>query len=286
MSRKLLDRNTLSQIAEETPVILLAGGLGTRLSEETANIPKPMVKLGNLPIIVHIMDYYASFGFKHFIICGGYRIDVLKDFFITLPYAGKDIEISFSKDLNHVKVNPSEYVSSNRTNWQVTVLETGLHSMTGYRVAKAVNTLNKKGFKRYCLTYGDGLTNVDLHQELTFHLEHKKIGTVLGVHQPTRFGIFKLDKNDKVTEFAEKPQFSNEFINGGYFIFEKGFEKFIDGDNPDCIFEQNPLVKMSNAGELFVFRHEGFWQCMDTMREKLMLEKMLNDGKAPWLRNL
>ncbi len=279
-----LDRTSLSKEAANIPVILLAGGLGTRLSEETANIPKPMVKIGNVPILVHIMDYYAKFGFKNFVICGGYRIDVLKDFFITLPFAGKDIEISFSKDSNNIKVSPSEVVARNRMDWHVTVLETGLHSMTGFRVAKAVDYLNRKGFNRYALTYGDGLTDVDLHAELAFHLAHKKSGTVLGVHQPTRFGIFQLEESGKVKEFAEKPQFTNEFINGGFFFFEKGFEKFIDGQDSQCIFEQKPLISMSSAGELYVYRHEGFWQCMDTLREKQLLEKMLADNKAPWLR--
>ncbi len=279
-----LDKSYLRKEAANIPVILLAGGLGTRLSEVTADMPKPMVKIGSLPIIVHIMDYYARFGFRNFVICGGYRIDVLKDFFITLPYAGKDIEISFSKELNHIKVSQSEVVARNRMDWNVTVLETGLHSMTGFRVAKAVDYLSRKGFQRYALTYGDGLTDVDMHTELAFHLEHKKAGTVLGVHQPTRFGIFQLESDGKVKEFAEKPQFTNEFINGGYFLFEKGFEKFIDGNNSDCIFEQKPLINMSNSGELYVFRHEGFWQCMDTMREKQLLEKLLADGKAPWLQ--
>lgn len=280
------DRRAMAQLAAEIPVILLAGGLGTRLSEETINIPKPMVKIGGLPIIVHIMDYYAKFGFKRFVICGGYRIEVLKDYLLTLPYAGKDIEISFSKENSQVKVQPSRFSNPERNEWNVTVLETGLHSMTGYRLGRAIQSLKAKGFRRFCLTYGDGLTDADLHAELAFHLEHKAVATVLGVHQPTRFGILQYEADGKVKVFAEKPLLAQEFINGGYFVLNQEIETFIDTEDTDCIFEQKPLVKLAQAGQLYVHRHEGFWQCMDTMREKLLLENLYNSGDAPWLNKV
>lgn len=277
-----LNREKLRQLASEIPVIILAGGLGTRLSEETTQIPKPMVKVGTMPIILHIMDYYAKFGFRNFAICGGYKVEVLRDYFMSLPFAGHDVEISFGQVDNRITVKPSDVVDRSRVDWNMVVLETGLHSMTGYRIAKAVEYLNRKGFKRYAVTYGDGLTDVDLHAELDFHLQHKRIGTVLGVHQPTRFGIFRLSDNGQVEDFSEKPQFSNEFINGGYFFFEKGFENYIASQDQNCIFEQSPLVGMSREKELFVYRHEGFWQCMDTMREKQLLEKLYESRTAPW----
>lgn len=280
----LFHRQYYRDMAKDIPVIILAGGLGTRLAEETHQIPKPMVKIGEMPIILHIMDYYARFGFKNFVVCGGYRIEAFKEYFVNLPFAGKDLEISFSKQNNNLVATPSTMFAENRADWKVTILETGLKSMTGFRIAKATNYLQGKGYRRFAVTYGDGLTDVDLHKQMAFHCEHKKIGTVLGVHQPTRFGIFKLHNDGLVREFSEKPQFSNEFINGGFFLFENDFDRYIDSNDDQCIFEQTPLVRMSKAGELFVYRHEGFWQCMDTMREKLLLEDLAKSGHAPWMR--
>ncbi len=278
-----LDRRYYSELAKDIPVILLAGGLGTRLSEETQQIPKPMVKIAGVPIVLHIMDYYAKFGFRKFLICGGYRIEAFKEFFLQLPYAGRDLEITFAEGGHSSVATPSAHFSDPRLDWQVTVLETGLHAMTGARVSKAVQHLKKKGFSRFALTYGDGVADADLHQELAFHLQHKKVGTVLGVHQPTRFGIFKLQEDGKIAQFLEKPQFSNEFINGGYFIFESGLENYLDQRDEQSIFEQSPLSRMTEAGDLYVYRHEGYWQCMDTMREKNLLEELATQGRAPWL---
>ncbi|MEI6398329.1 MAG: sugar phosphate nucleotidyltransferase [Pseudomonadota bacterium] len=274
----------LKAIAAKTPVVILAGGLGTRLSEETANLPKPMVEIGGLPIILHLMDSYARFGFRDFVICGGYKIEVLKNYFQSLPMVGKDVEVKFSHGTPEVNQLPSKFAETNRDGWTVTVLETGLNAMTGARVRKAVNFLQRRGgFERVCLTYGDGLTDANFLDELTFHLDHGKMGTVLGVHPPTRFGIFEFEEDTLVKKFAEKPQLKNEYINGGFFILNKGFEKFLDSGDDRLVFELEPLEALASARQMHVYRHEGFWQCMDTKREKTILEDLYATGKAGWL---
>ena len=274
----------LRKIASKTPVVILAGGLGTRLSEETASIPKPMVEIGGLPVILHLMDSYAQFGFRDFVICGGYKIDVLKKFFQTLPMVGKDIEVKFSSGTHEVNQLPSKFAEMNRDDWTVTVLETGLNAMTGARVRKAVNFLERRGgFERICLTYGDGLTDVNFLEEMDFHISHGKLGTVLGVHPPTRFGIFEFEAGTLVKKFAEKPQLKNEFINGGFFILNKGFERHVDTTEESLVFEREPLEGLAAARQIHVFKHEGFWQCMDTKREKTILEDLYAAGNACWL---
>lgn len=276
----------LRQIAAKTPVIILAGGLGTRLSEETSAVPKPMVEIGGLPIILHLMDSYAQFGFRNFIICGGYKIEVLKKYFQQLPMVGKDIEVKFSEGHHEVKQLPSRFAETTRDDWTVTVLETGLNAMTGARVKKAVNFLQRRdGFDRVCLTYGDGLTDVNFLDELDFHLSHGKMGTVLGVHPPTRFGIFEFSEGTLIKRFSEKPQLTHEYINGGFFILNKGFENHLDSQKDDLVFEKEPLESLAGSSELHVYRHEGFWQCMDTKREKTILEDLYMAGKAGWLKH-
>ncbi len=277
-------KSQLAEVAAKTPVVILAGGLGTRLSEETANLPKPMVEIGGLPIILHLMDSYARFGFRDFVICGGYKIEVLKNYFRTLPMVGKDIEVKFSHSDSEVNQLPSKFAERNRDGWTVTVLETGLNAMTGARVRKAVNFLERRGgFERICLTYGDGLTDANFLDELEFHLDHGKLGTVLGVHPPTRFGIFEFDQGTLVKKFAEKPQLKNEYINGGFLILNRGFEKYLDSSDDGLIFEREPLESLASAKQMHVYRHEGFWQCMDTKREKAILEDLYASGKACWL---
>ncbi|WGL60856.1 sugar phosphate nucleotidyltransferase [Pigmentibacter sp. JX0631] len=274
----------LKSIAEKIPVVIFAGGLGTRLSEETMNLPKPMVPVGGTPIIVHIMDFYAKFGFCQFVICGGYKIDQIKNYFLTLPYVEKNIEINFSENMHEVIVKPNkEPFHFNRNKWKVTILETGLNSMTGHRVRQAVDYLNENtSYEHICLTYGDGLTNANLHEELKLHLNHTALGTVLAVHNPGRFGVFEFDdSNNKILRFAEKPK---EYINGGYFILRKGFEKFLPENNPDSIFEKEPLQNMAELGELVMYKHDGFWQCMDTKRDKDYLENLWSSGEIPWMK--
>jgi glucose-1-phosphate cytidylyltransferase len=275
--------NNHYNVTAKIPVVILAGGLGTRLSEETYNFPKPMVPVGGIPIIVHIMDYYANFGHCHFIICGGYKIEDLKNYFLTLPYVEKNLEISFSSSQHNITVKSNKNTFfCHRNHWKVTILETGLHSMTGYRVAQAIEYLNDNtSYEHVCLTYGDGLTDANLHDELNFHLANQNYATVLGVHSSGRFGVLEFDEQDNVIKFAEKPK---EYINGGYFILKKGFEKFLPKNDPSCVFEKEPLQNMAEAKELKMFRHSGFWQCMDTKRDKDMLEEIWSKGNAPWLK--
>jgi glucose-1-phosphate cytidylyltransferase len=276
----------LKKMAAKTPVVILAGGLGTRLSEETHSMPKPMLEIGGLPIILHLMDSYAQFGFRDFVICGGYKIEVIKKYFQLLPMVGKDIEVRFSEGHHEVKQFPSRFAEMSRDDWTVTVLETGLNAMTGARVRKAVNFLDRRGgFDRICLTYGDGLTDVNFLDEMDFHLSHGKIGTVLGVHPPTRFGIFEFANETLIKRFAEKPQLTHEYINGGFFILNKGFEKHLDSDGDDLVFEREPLESLAAAAQLHVYKHEGFWQCMDTKREMTILEDLYASGKAGWLKH-
>lgn len=280
---------TQDLIAEikNTPVIILAGGYGTRLAEETHLLPKPMVDLRGLPIIVHIMDFYAQFGVSEFIICGGYKIEVLKNYFVNLPLVGQDVEVQFSSHAQPtITTQQSKYHHARRPNWKVTILETGLDAMTGSRLRKAAAYVKEHGFKRFFATYGDGLTDADLRDEFNFHMSHGKIGTVLGVHQPTRFGILQYDADNAVTSFSEKPMMLEEYINGGYFIFETDFLKYLPENDEDCVLEKTPLEKLAKDKQLRMFPHSGFWQCMDTLREKAILEHLIDTNEAPWKKPL
>ena len=274
------EKQNLFDEAARTPVIILAGGLGTRLSEETLNLPKPMVPIGGLPIIVHVMDFYSRFGFCHFIICGGYKIEEIKNYFLTLPYVAKNIEVCFSEGMHEVSIKPNKNKSVNRNHWKVAILETGLNSMTGSRVSQAFEYLNENIlYENVCLTYADGLTNANIHDELYMHLNHDRLATVLAVHNPSRFGVFDFKENNTV-RFVEKP---SEYINGGYFILRKGFDNQLPKNDALCVFEKEPMQNLANTDNLICYKHDGFWQCMDTKREKDLLDNLVLQGKAPWL---
>jgi len=221
-------------------VIILAGGLGTRISEYTKRIPKPMILVNQTPILVHIMKHYYSYGFNEFIIATGYKGNVIKKYF---------------------KENKFK-------NWKINVVDTGKNTMTGGRLKRLNKLLNKS--KTFFLTYGDGLSNINLHKLLKFHKKHNKIGTISAVRPPARFGFIKLQKN-KVNCFREKSNLDRGWINGGYMIFNKKIFKYLRNDK--TYLEQDPLEKLSNMGQLYAFRHYGFWQCMDTLRDKELLEK-------------
>jgi glucose-1-phosphate cytidylyltransferase len=221
-------------------VIILAGGLGTRISEYTKRIPKPMILVNQTPILVHIMKHYHSYGFNEFIIATGYKGNVIKKYF---------------------KENKFK-------NWKINVVDTGKNTMTGGRLKRLNKLLNKS--KTFFLTYGDGLSNINLHKLLKFHKKHNKIGTISAVRPPARFGFIKLQKN-KVNCFREKSNLDRGWINGGYMIFNKKIFKYLRNDK--TYLEQDPLEKLSNMGQLYAFRHYGFWQCMDTLRDKELLEK-------------
>lgn len=253
----------------DLPVMILAGGFGTRLREETEFRPKPMVPIGGKPILWHIMKYYSSFGFYRFIICLGYKGDMIKNYFLN--YRLQDIDCTIDTKTGVV----SEH-QVNDEGWNITLVDTGLDCMTGGRVARAARYVDTK---RFLLTYGDGLADVNISELLDFHISHGKLATLTGVNLPSRFGNLHI-KDDQVLAFLEKKQVSDEWINGGFFVLERDFLNHISTDS-GCILEQKPLERVALAGQLMVYKHSGFWQCMDTLRERDLLEKLW-ETKAPW----
>lgn len=250
-------------------VVILAGGFGTRLSEYTKSIPKPMVTVGGKPILWHIMNTYASFNHTDFYVALGYKAEIIKDFFLNYKTLNSDFTVDLSSG------NITEHHKDN-VNWKVTLVDTGLNSMTGGRVKRIHNYIGNEAF---LLTYGDGLANVDINSLIKFHKEHGKMVTVSAVHPGARFGELSLD-GDLVTSFKEKPQTTQGWINGGYFVIEPEFFELIDDDS--TILEQSPLERASQMGELMSFQHNGFWQCMDTKRDRDYLESLWESGRAPW----
>ena len=252
-------------------VILLAGGLGTRLSEYTESLPKPMVRIGRKPILWHIMKTFAHFGHKDFYIALGYKAEVIKDYFLHYRTFNAD----FTVDLGDGTVTPHQL---DEVDWKVTLVDTGQHSMTGGRVKRMKQYISDE---TCLLTYGDGVSDVDLDQVITFHKSHGKMVTVTTVHPGARFGELELE-GEKVTSFQEKPQIGQGWVNGGYFVIEPEFFELIEEDK--TILEREPLEQAAQMGEMMAFRHKGFWQCMDTKRDHDNLEKFWDSGKAPWKR--
>jgi len=252
-------------------VILLAGGFGTRLSEYTETMPKPMVTIGGKPILWHIMNYYAYFGHKDFYVALGYKAEVIKEFFINYRTKNSD----FSLDLGTGSI---EFNQTDEIDWKVTLVNTGINSMTGGRVKRMQSYVgNETSF----LTYGDGLSDIDLDQLISFHKNHGKMVTITAVRPGARFGEIQM-KDKKVTAFREKPQTSESWVNGGFFVIEPEFFELIEGDK--TILEQDPLEKAVDMGELMAFQHSGFWQCMDTKRDRDKLEEFWSKGNSPWIR--
>lgn len=262
------------------PVLILAGGLGTRISEETSIKPKPMIEIGDIPVLLHIMRRYHAAGFDDFVICAGYKAWEIKKYFLSYELRCNDLEIDHRKDI-HVGAKAYGH-NLTQEKWRVRVLATGVNAMTGSRVAKALDVISlDQKFDDFALTYGDGLSNVDLNSELKFHMEHKKIGTVLGVKHPARFGV--LDVNGTNVEgFLEKPESKQDLISGGYFFFKKSFRSFLE-DNEDCILERKPLEQLAKNKELVMYEHKGFWHPMDTLRDKIYLQGLWDKGSAPWV---
>jgi len=251
-------------------VIILAGGYGTRLSEYTESIPKPMVTIGGKPIIWHIMKRYASFGHKDFFIALGYKSRVIKEYFLTI----NALNSNFSLSLSTGKINLHD---SNNLDWNVTLVDTGLDSMTGGRVKQLESFI---GNEQFLLTYGDGLSNIDIDALVNFHNNHGKMVTVTAVHPVARFGELEMD-GDRVKLFKEKPQLNRGWINGGFFVCEPQFFSYIN-KNKKTILEAKPLEQAALKGELMAFKHEGFWQCMDTKRDRDLMEKLWKSDQAPW----
>lgn len=250
-------------------VILLAGGFGSRLSEYTEAIPKPMVAVGGRPIVWHIMRTYAHFGHKDFYLALGYRADIIKEYFLHY----RSMNADFSVDLTTGRMTPHQ---TDAADWRVTLVNTGLESMTGGRVKRMQRFI---GNETSMLTYGDGVADIDLERLLAFHRSHGKMVTVTAVHPGARFGELEIT-GDRVDSFQEKPQTKQGWINGGYFVIEPGFFDLIAGDA--TILEREPLEQAAKMGELMAFRHEGFWQCMDTKRDLDALENLWQSGQAPW----
>jgi len=250
-------------------VILLAGGFGSRLSQYTEVLPKPMVPIGGKPILWHIMRSYAHFGHKDFYVALGYKAEVIKEYFLHY----RTLNADFMVDLGTGTVTPHQL---DEVDWRVTLVDTGQYSMTGGRVKRIKPYI---GNETCLLTYGDGLSDVDLNQLITFHKSHGKMVTVTAVHPGARFGELEM-KGEQVTSFQEKPQTGQGWINGGYFVIEPEFFDLIKEDQ--TILEREPLERASQMGELMAFRHKGFWQCMDTKRDLNNLEEYWDSGKAPW----
>lgn len=256
------------------PVFILSGGLGTRIKEETELRPKPMVPIGHQPILWHIMHLYRRHGFKKFILCTGFKSEVIKDYFLNYTAMRSDFTVDLrSHHVTYHSVHHDE-------DWEVTLAYTGELTMTGGRLAIASEKYLGEA-EHAAVTYGDGLTDAHLNEEFQFHLEHGKLGTVLGVNPPSRFGEICLE-GDSVKQFSEKPEFHEKWINGGFFFFRKKFfKKYLQKDS-SCVLEKTPLVKLAEDRELNMYKHRGFWACMDTQRDRDSLNELWSSGKAPW----
>ena len=251
-------------------VAILAGGLGSRLAEETVSKPKPMVEIGGIPILWHIMSHYAAYGHNEFVIALGYKGEFIKRYMLDRCELGGDITVS----LGQSKVDlhkPSE-----RLDWRIDLIDTGLHTQTGGRIKRLKKHLEDGTFM---LTWGDGVSDLDLDALLSFHRGHGKLATLTAVRPPARFGHIELD-GDNVIEFSEKPQAKEGWINGAFFVLEPEAIDYIDGDHTR--FEKEPLEKLAADGQLVAYRHTSFWQCMDTIRERNLLESLWQSGKPPW----
>lgn len=251
--------------------VILAGGFGTRLSEETDLRPKPLVLIGGKPILWHIMNTYAAAGIKDFVICCGYRADMIKRYFAQYFMETSDMRV----DLGTGSI---EYINTSGEDWTVTMIDTGLHTMTGGRVARVREHI---GDETFCLTYGDGVTDADPAAIVAHHREHGRLATVTAVPSPGRFGILEFGEAGSVQAFLEKPNNEMGYINAGYFVLEPGAIDYIRGGDA-TVWEQEPLRQLASDGELVAYRHEGFWRPMDTLRDKRELEAMWESGEAPW----
>lgn len=252
-------------------VVILAGGFGTRISEESAFKPKPMIEIGGMPILWHIMKEYSYYGINEFVICAGYKQHVIKEWFADYFLHTSDITFDFT--------NGNEIIVHNKhaEPWKVTVVDTGLHTQTGGRVKRIRDYVDGETFM---LTYGDAVGNVNIQELLDFHKSHGKIGTVSVYNFGQNKGVLEIGANGMVDAFREKSDLDGDLINIGFFVFEPMLFDYIDGDT--TVFEKEPLNGLVSEGQLAAYTHKGFWQCMDTLREKQQLEKLWESGKAPW----
>lgn len=251
-------------------VVLLAGGLGTRISEESHLKPKPMIEVGEKPILWHIMKHYSHYGFNEFVICLGYKQYMVKEFFADYFLHTSDVTFDLANNEMEVHNNYAEA-------WKVTLVDTGLNTMTGGRIKRIRPYVGEEPFM---LTYGDGVSDINLKQLVDYHLAHKRIATISAVSVGQRFGVLDLTKEGGIQAFREKNDDDGALINGGFMVMNSGVFDYIQGDT--TVFEQGPLENLARDGELMAYRHQGFWKCMDTQRDKMQLEQMWQSGHAPW----
>ena len=253
-------------------VLILAGGMGTRLAEETSVIPKPMVEIGGHPILWHIMKIYSQYGYNDFVILLGYKGYIIKEYFAN--YFLHSSDVTFNLRENKMTIHEQHCEP-----WNVTLIDTGLYTMTGSRVKKAQKYTDNEPFM---LTYGDGVSDINIKALVDYHKEHGKIGTLTSVQPEGRFGAIVSDDSGKISAFKEKPQGDGSWINAGFFVFNPEIFDYID-DGDDIVFEREPLENLVADGELHAYRHEGFWKCMDTLRDKQQLQNMCDENNAPWI---
>ncbi|MFH1520274.1 MAG: glucose-1-phosphate cytidylyltransferase [Candidatus Micrarchaeota archaeon] len=253
--------------------VILCGGQGTRLREETEYKPKPMVVVGGMPIIWHIMKIYSHYGIKDFVLCLGYKGEIIKQYFLNHEILNRDFTINL-KTGKYVVCNQSDDIED----WNVTLVDTGTDTMTGARIKKIERYVEGDEFM---LTYGDGVSNVNIEELLNYHRKKKTIGTLTGVNPQSRFGMVKTDQNDVVTEFVEKPVLFDDYVNGGFYVFKKDMFDHLTEDE-QCVLETKPLVALAQKKQLSMYKHKGFWHCMDTYRDYLDLNSIWDSGKVPW----
>ncbi len=251
--------------------VLLAGGFGTRISEESRFKPKPMIEIGGMPILWHIMKTYSSYGINEFIICAGYKQHVIKEWFADYFLHTSDITFDFTQDDKIIVHN------KRAEQWKVTVVDTGLNTMTGGRLKRIKPYLDDEPF---FMTYGDGVADIDINNLLAFHKEHNKLATMTAIKPNSRFGVLDLTDNNEVTAFREKSDIDSGWINAGFMVLDPKILDFVKDDT--IMFENEPMEKLASDGQLMCYKHNGFWQCMDTLRDKEKLESLWDNNKAPW----
>lgn len=253
-------------------VVILAGGLGTRLMEETEARPKPMVEIGGKPILWHIMKIYEAYGYNDFVLCLGYKAQTIKEYFLNYYLYNSDVSIDIEK--NKVDVH-----FSNSESFKVTLVDTGLNTNTAGRIKKIQKYVEGETFM---LTYGDGVADIDINALVAFHNSHDKLATLTSIQTPGRFGNIEMDENGNVRHFVEKPQGDGMWINGGFFVLDPGIFKYLEGEVDDVQWENKPLKEIANDGQLAAFKHSGFWKPMDALRDRIELEQLWKSGEAKW----
>lgn len=252
-------------------VVILAGGFGTRISEESVNRPKPMIEIGGMPILWHIMKSYSAHGFNEFVICCGYKQHIIKDFFANYFLHTSDVTFDFANN-NSIQIH-NKYAEP----WKVSVVDTGLNTMTGGRIKRIKNYI---GNETFMLTYGDGVCDINMNKLVEYHKQHGKLATLTAVNVGQRFGVLGIDNDNSIEEFREKDSSDESVINAGYMVLEPEVFNYIDGD--ETVFEKAPLEKLAHEGQLMAYKHDGFWKCMDTQRDYMELQSMWEGGNAKW----